>query len=339
MVRVTLPPCDPPAPFSSPSPSSPPASARTTPPQRDAASRRTGPSATPTTTASAGASDDVDDPDLSGRYEDIDDTKPEAELVALAETIRRLDADVLALQEIESHDALHAFIEAHIPGLYPHVVSLDAGDERGIEQAVLSRFPIIHAENWPGLTLGGTHPDSWGDQENWHAGEPITFHRSPLRVDVEVPPTDDRPEAYGLTLFVVHQKSGFHGEYWRIAEATRLAEITGRIMDAEPDRNVVVLGDFNATPEQPPMRILLDVGLIDAMAGASGPETTTHASGRRIDAILLSPAAMDDVVDGSAFVLGTPARPAGSDWRTTPPPPGYASDHYPVAIDVIPLDH
>lgn len=275
--------------------------------------------------------DGDDNPELSGRYEDIDDTKPEPELIALADTIRRLDADVLALQEIESAAALDEFIQVHLPGLYEHVVSIDAGDERGIEQAVLSRYPITHTENWPQLPLGGVHPDKYGDQENWYAGEPIAFHRSPLRVDVDV-------DGYALTMFVVHQKSGRFSEYWRIAEATKLSEMVGELTDAEPARNIAVLGDFNATVDQMPMQIFLNSGLIDAHAGEPGPERTSHASGRRIDFILVSAALEPEVVDGSGFILGTPARPAGSNWRTTPPPPGYASDHYPVAVDLLPSD-
>lgn len=278
--------------------------------------------------------DAIDDPDLSDRYEDIDDTKPEAELAALAETIRRLDADVLALQEIESASALDGFIQAHLPGMYEHVVSIDAGDRRGIEQAVLSRFPITHVENWPRRPLGGVHPDEYGDRENWFAGEPITFHRSPLRVDIEIP----SDPAYELTLFVVHQKSGRYSEYWRVAEATALAEIVTGLLASEPQRNAAILGDFNATPDQAPMRIFMEAGLSDPHAGEPGPTRVSHESGRRIDFILLSSSLTPEIVDGSAFILGTPARPVGANWRTTPPPPGYASDHYPVAIDLIPVD-
>lgn len=283
--------------------------------------------------------DDVDDPDLSAKNEDIDDAKPESELIALADTIRRLDADVLALEEVESEDALNAFVTTYISDRgYDHVVSIDAGDPRGIEQAVLSRFPITHYENWPRLDLGGVHPDKYGDQENWYAGQPITFHRSPLRVDIQVPADVTGAAPYDLTLFVVHQKSGQYSDYWRVAEATRLASIVSRILANEPDRNIAILGDFNTMPDQQPMHIFADAGLIDPMADVAPPQSITHESGRRIDYILLSPSLRRDLVD-HAFVLSTPARPAGADYRTTPPPPGFASDHYPLAIDIRPVDN
>lgn len=86
--------------------------------------------------------DDVDDPELTGDNDDIDDEKPLAELKAAARAIRLVDADVLCLQEVESLEALLAFRDAHLADMgYDHVVSIDAGTGRGIEQSVLSRFP------------------------------------------------------------------------------------------------------------------------------------------------------------------------------------------------------
>src|SRR5690606_27145730 len=84
--------------------------------------------------------DAADDPALSGRYEDAAETKPEHERRAIAETVRRIDAVVLALQEVESEEALRRFVDEHLSHSgYEHVISIDAGAERGIEQAVLSR--------------------------------------------------------------------------------------------------------------------------------------------------------------------------------------------------------
>ena len=58
-----------------------------------------------------------------------------------------VDADVLCLQEVESRAALESFRDTWLRDLgYAHVASLDAGDERGIEQSVLSRHEIASAE-------------------------------------------------------------------------------------------------------------------------------------------------------------------------------------------------
>lgn len=292
--------------------------------------------------------DDKDDPQLSGRYEDIDDAKPEAHLRALADTIRRLDADVLALEEIESEVVIRWFRDTYLADMgYDYLASVDAGDERGIEQAVLSRFPIAGVTNWPRLALGGVHPKQWGDSENWHAGEPITFHRSPLRVVVEIPENANRvtatgggAEPYRLTLYVVHAKSGRPGEYWRVSEARGLANQIEQQLKAEPDANVVVLGDFNAYLGDESVQTLVAAGLTNVLGPASdrSPRFKTHESGRRIDHVLVNDNLRPEVVAGSGFVLGTPSLPEGVDYRQPWRPDGYASDHFPVAVEIVPRD-
>jgi endonuclease/exonuclease/phosphatase family metal-dependent hydrolase len=314
--------------------------------------------------------DDHDDPALSGAHEDAGQAKPPAQLRALAATIHRLDADVLAMQEVESYDALIEFRDAYLSDMgYKYVVSIDAGDERGIEQSVLSRFPLTDPTNWVHLALGGVQPERVAGRANQDAGKPMEFHRSPLRVTVEVPePGSPGKVGYRLTLFVVHHKSGKGYEYWREKEAAKAAELIEELEQAEPERNIAVLGDFNSTHGEAPVRQYAKAGLIDVFddnaerasgsiqdtvdhnAAARGNKKTrvrhdavdpawiTHESGRAIDLILLNGAAKRELVPGSKFVLGTPARAAGTDYRVTDPPAGYASDHYPVALELVPRD-
>ncbi len=286
--------------------------------------------------------DDVDDPALTGDNDDIDDEKPEHELKAVARVIRRVNADVLCLQEVESESALLAFRDAYLADMgYEHVVSIDAGTGRGIEQSVLSRFPLANARNWPGEELGGIHPEKYGNSRNWHAGEPITFRRSPMLVDVTVPAdAAGNAEPYRFTVSVVHHKSGRHSGYWREKEAAALAEKLDAIVSADPSTNLVVLGDFNALETDKSVGIYLDEGFTNVVERHAGPESdwVTHESGRIIDLILMNSAMTPEVVSGSAFVLGSPARPEGVSWREAPTFEGYASDHYPVSVDVRPVD-
>lgn len=285
--------------------------------------------------------DERDDPSLSGNEDDMSSVKPESERQALGEAIRRLDADILACEEVESFDALMEFRERHLQGMgYKHVVSIDVGAERGIEQAVLSRYPIVEAMVWPVIRLDGVHPDTYGNEPNRYAGQPLDCRRSPLRVTVEIP-GGDGVAPYRLTLFVVHHKSGRYNNYWREAEAAKFAEMIAELQAREPSRNIAILGDFNAIPIDASVQTYLSAGLTDVLAPrkARDPLTTTHESGRAIDFILVNPAFLSDLSPGSAFVLGTPLRPEGADYRTTPAPAGFASDHLPVAVDFLPRDN
>ncbi|MCA3003934.1 MAG: endonuclease/exonuclease/phosphatase family protein [Phycisphaerales bacterium] len=307
--------------------------------------------------------DDKDDPALTGDNDDKDMTKPAALSQAAADAIKALNADVIALQEIESLQALTQFRDTYLTGLgYDHIVSLDSGDFRGIENAVISRFPLEKAEVWPNLPLGGEHPATWGNEPNREAGKPILFRRSPLRVTVVVPAAKvaqlqteagaaaaaAAPAAdYRLTLFVVHNKSGRPGAYWREREARKTVELIGEYLKQNPAGNILVLGDFNAQENEESFKILErgnpSIGvapLTDLLPGLGrqNPKTTTHSSGRAIDHILFGSNLAGEILPDTAFVLGTIDRPAGAHWRPNPPPPGYASDHYPVSVDILPIN-
>ncbi|MDX9911177.1 MAG: endonuclease/exonuclease/phosphatase family protein [Phycisphaerales bacterium] len=293
--------------------------------------------------------DAIDDPNLSDRNEDIDDTKPYSELEAAAAAIETVGADILCLEEVESEAVVRWYRDSYLENLgYTYLASLDAGDERGIEQSVLSRYPIKAVKNWVHEPLGGVHPDQYEGRENWYAGQPLVFHRSPLMVDLEIQTNANEPP-YLLTLLVVHHKSGSGSGYWREAEAKKVVEIIRQLEAEREGRNIAVLGDFNSQAWDEPLKIYRAAGMIDVLAPfdpdkedapqSALPKTSvTHSTGRRIDMILVNKNFEHEIVKGSGFVYGTPVRSEGSDWRTTPAPVGYASDHFPVALDIVPKD-
>jgi endonuclease/exonuclease/phosphatase family metal-dependent hydrolase len=285
--------------------------------------------------------DTKDDPVLTGPNDDLDDAKPEAQKRALAATIRAVNADVLALQEVESLEALAEFRDQCLEGQgYNYIESIDAGDERGIEQAVLSRFPVKDVKNWLAFELEGEHTEKDGNRPNPWFGKTFTFHRSPLRVTVEVPADKAAGKPYDLTLFVVHHKSARNFNYWREAEARGVLRLVEEFTKDAPNANIAVLGDFNAETQDDSLQIYLAAGFHDLFIDRPLVETAcfTHASDRAIDLILFNSNLAPEIITTSRFVLGTPQLKPEEDWRTAPKPAGYASDHCPIVVDIKPVD-
>ncbi len=292
--------------------------------------------------------DEVDDPTLNGEQDDLPMAKPAPQREAIAAAIRAVDADVIALEEIESKDALVWFRDLYLSDLgYEYVESIDAGDDRGIENGVLSRFPISNARTWVGMELGGVHPDTYGDRgaANWMAGQVLKFRRTPLCIDITVPAGTDLggvrvDEPFAFTLFALHHKSGSGSGYWREAEARKVVELIGEVATKEPGRAISVVGDFNSTPADAVLGVYREAGMLDTLAsrvvgGAAGAAFVTHASERTIDFVLVNQALGARVVPNSAFVFGTMILPKGADYRSVAPPPGYGSDHFPVVVDLM----
>ncbi|MBY0307391.1 MAG: endonuclease/exonuclease/phosphatase family protein [Phycisphaerales bacterium] len=297
--------------------------------------------------------DDKDDPKLSGTFEDKNAAKPADQLKAAADAIIALDADVVCLEEVESEEALGWFRDHWLKGAgYDYTASLDAGDPRGIEQAVLSRFPVKNARNYVHQKLGGRQPDKWGKENNPEAGAPFEFKRSPLQVTITVPNTsvadllkkagkaESRAESYELTLFVVHLKSGRDYDAQRAAEAEGVVRLIETLTHQNQSANVLVLGDCNATLNQGALKPFEQAGLPSIFADRNprDPLTMTHTTARCIDHVFYNAGIKPELRLDSRFVLGMPAIPDRADARTTPKPPGYASDHYPVSIDLSPIE-
>ncbi|MFZ9881491.1 MAG: endonuclease/exonuclease/phosphatase family protein [Phycisphaerales bacterium] len=295
--------------------------------------------------------DDKDDPALSGEYDDINEKTSEARLKALARAIKELDADVLCLEEVESKECLEWFRDKYLKGLgYDHVASIDASYYRGVEQSVLSRIPIKSARVYTGDDAVISDMESRRTAESakrlggeWAKPEgkmPERFQRSPLRVDLE------SADGYALTVFVVHFKAGADFDHQRELEALQTEQFVEEMLKENPDANVAVLGDYNGTPNDMNVKALRisDDNLVSAYDwrfDKKAPRDTfvTHSSGRSIDFIVMSPGLAADCVDGSYFVLGTLHAASVGNWRnadTIPPPEGYASDHYPVSIEIMP---
>lgn len=169
--------------------------------------------------------------ELTGRIDD-----PQAKSLTAA-AILAIDADVLALQEVESMATLKRFRDRFLGGraAYPHCVVLDGNDPRDIEVGVLSRFPIVHARSWQHL---------WDSAHN----APL-FSRDCLEVDIAP------PAGPVLTLYVNHFKSmrveGQDGSRaqtrpLRLRQASAVMDIVrGRFGEQPGQHRFAIVGDFN----------------------------------------------------------------------------------------------
>lgn len=239
--------------------------------------------------------DPDDDPGLSGEYDDA--PSPQPHLDAIASAIIEVDADILALERVESLEAVEWFNQTYLSSLgYEHIASLDVEHKRGIENAVLSRFPITESMVWPGVPIGGEHPSTAGGSRNSRAGQPIAFNRSPLLVTVDI------PGGPPLSLFVVELKGGDKYDYWREAENYAIIELCKQI---GMNRRIVVLGSFHCDPDAPSLQPYLDAGFRDPFAGSKKSEYhATEISGDRTDFIFANRSVGRDLSPDTGFVLG-----------------------------------
>lgn len=244
----------------------------------------------------------------------------------IREGLRALNADVVALQEMGSTNALlelRASLRAE--GLdYPHWEHV-IGSDPSIHVALLSKLPITARRphtNDSFLLLGRR------------------FHvtRAFAEVDLKV---SDR---YSLTLITAHLKSrrpvpeADEAEL-REQEALLLREHIDALLAARPTANLVVLGDFNDTKDTRSIRVLIGRGrsaLIDTRPAERNGDSLPNANPRwephnitwthhyakednysRLDYIFISPGLAREWDKENTYILTM------ANW-------GLASDHRPI---------
>jgi endonuclease/exonuclease/phosphatase family metal-dependent hydrolase len=261
----------------------------------------------------------VDQPTETRRFVKSDEAKAK-----IRESIRALKPDVISFEEMGSTNALlelRASLKAEGMDFqyWEHV----SGFDTNIHVAVLSKFPI---------TARRPHTN-----ENFLLdGRRFSVSRGFAEVDIQVNAN------YSFTLLSAHLKSkrpvpeGDEAEL-RLQEAKILREKVDAILTANPNANVVVLGDFNNTKDSPSTKAIIGSGkfkLVDTRPAERNGDDAPNPNPRfspmnitwtyyygvedsysRIDYILLSPGMAREWVKKETYVLATPNWGVGSDHR------------------------
>jgi endonuclease/exonuclease/phosphatase family metal-dependent hydrolase len=181
-----------------------------------------------------------DNHDEPNRPDEETSPKSDAELAVLARTIDALDADVLALQEVENA-AIAVALNGRLARPFAFVEVLPGNDVRGIHCALLSRVALRRALGhrfWP--LEGGRR----------FARDLAVFELQPS-------------EGTSLLVAPVHLKSKRtsedgdpQGALWREAEARAIVAIRDDLRRLGLTTPLVVAGDLNDLPDSKPLAIL-----------------------------------------------------------------------------------
>lgn len=250
-----------------------------------------------------------------GGGEDI--PKPEKEIAALVRIIKDINPDILGISEIGPPGEFEDFKKRlDKEGLgYTHFEYVDGPDaERHV--ALLSRLPIVARQSQADVSF-----TLHGRQEKVKRGF----------LDVTVRLSD----TYTLRLVGVHLKSklaAVEGEALiRRNEAHLLREYVRKIVNTDPNVNLLLYGDFNDTKNEPAIHeimgqrgapdYLTDLWLKDEV-GDHWTEYWKYADVySRIDYIFVSRALLPRIVQNKCGIYRSP------DWNE-------ASDHRPIVATV-----
>jgi len=265
-----------------------------------------------------------------------------------AATILAVDADVIALQEVESLDLLDLFNKDMLFSTYKYRILVQGNDQRGINVAVLSRYPFqaINTARFAAVGDGGVSSDLQYVEEESKSVSYI-FSRDCLRVDVAVPGGNT------LHMYVNHFKSMAGGREEtrakRLEQSKRVAAMLERDHGADLGGHyVLVCGDFNDYEDDDAGTLaLIQNPLLENVVRTRLPEAEqwTHffakeKSYTQLDYLLLS-LALSEASKGVRPIIERRGQPKRAEKYQGKRFDGIgvdrpkASDHCPVALDIM----
>ena len=276
------------------------------------------------------------------------------EYLAAKQVLDRIDADVVAVQEIASaaDQTYLAYLAADLG--YPHVVVAPAGPFGADRTAFMSTFPLPATKAWTASELSS---DPLANDMTRY------ILSAEVAVDIATAP---------LHLAVSHWKAGSSNsdEYRRAIESRRMNQVAASyVSQGEP---FVLMGDINADigdgPQSPvtftsiptglPMSFVTGADITSLVFGTGlpndpfgpltllstlvdakqldGTDATRPSSGRRLDYLLVSPALA--TTGAQVYDCNDEDLPGGLPLHGTPLPASVcptASDHLPVLADLV----
>lgn len=225
----------------------------------------------------------------------------------LARSMRTLNADVVGLVEVESLPTLRKFRDGYLADMgYKHIALVEGNDMRGIDVAIMSRFPITHLKSHRNTTFG------------------VPGQSAPGRLSRDLLQATIKPgKGYSFTFFMTHLKArpgDPPSDAKRHAEAQFIRRVLRDFEDEHPNANYALAGDLNDRPTSETIRYFTDgrdrdPKLFDALSEL-GPSAYSYHPIKyrgRIDYILLSQGIRKEYVAGSAAIQNTPEAVEASD--------------------------
>ncbi|WP_161863129.1 endonuclease/exonuclease/phosphatase family protein [Algicella marina] len=203
--------------------------------------------------------------------------KDPGDTAMIAERIRAMNADVLAVQEVEHIEILRQFNRDHLGGMYSEAVLVEGNDQRLIDVGVLSRLPLGSITS---------------HQAARHRDDPSRriFGRDLLQVEILRPNGDKH-----LTLFNTHMKSHFvpfgedpvAGAIAANLRRRRQAETIAAIISRQERRGsrFVLTGDMNDPPQSADLAPMFTIdgdpmiNALDMAAETRPPKPETSGQG------------------------------------------------------------
>lgn len=288
---------------------------------------------------------------------------------ALSTVLKRLDADVVLLNEIESSES--AELEVLASGLGYDAAWLDVQPFGTLGNAVLYRLDVVDRAETDGFGTGEAYDDFFLSGAELAGEDALDLTREHVAAVFEVPGT-----AATLGVVGVHFKSGFDDddEFRRTVDAQRAAQaaqVVSELADV-----VLVMGDINEeedeaeTSNEPSTWTQLPGGLPSSydlgsdlagrlgdgiphdaygpledagfapidLAQRDGELGTRPSSGRRIDRLFADVASRGSGLRGEVYEtrLDTPDMPGLADGDAEPEPTDVtrASDHLPLLVEL-----
>ena len=245
--------------------------------------------------------DGYDDPYIDSRRENNPDPKLEKRRPMLAQALKKLDADLVVLQEFESSEYLRVYAGEYLPGMGYELFLGNESNNWYQNVVLMSRIPLGVMESYAGVTLGFDYPAE--DQPDTTITE-ISSLISNRMWTVEVLANEE----YRFFLSGLHLKAGrgARNQGWREAMMKVLRQELREEQQLHPQANFLVTRDLNTTPDYKDFRLMLgegtDLEFHDLLAGTGAFSHPSDSLFWRLDHILPNSNMLPELVEGSAKV-------------------------------------
>jgi len=240
-----------------------------------------------------------DDPYVDNDRED-EGERMEGRVGLLVQALRKADADIVVLQEFEKIQFLQKIAEESLPDMGYKFFADHESNSWYMNVVVMSRVPLGIMYGYGAVTTPVVYVDEKTNEAVYETQSMINTRM--WSVDVLV--NDD----YSFLLTGVHLKAGRgpRDEAMRLGQLQFLKGQFERFHAENPQRNMLIVGDFNCAPESKEFQFILDGGSPVKFVDNLGADVFSHpadAPQRKIDHILPNQAMQAELVPGSMEVV------------------------------------